>query len=426
MKQSKIIHSKVAPPPRDNTYWADINEDPTGRTLKTYYNNKWTTITKSIQIQDLPPEITTSEDVQNGIEYSIAAAKAYTDKQISNAGLDQVALNTSAIAVLNGYDKGLSVRAIVQDEVVKQLESDNVSESFDTLREMAEYLSSHPDDVTEMNEAIKSNYDDINTIKDDYLKSTDKIELQDNIDAVNDAITELDSAYRDADSDIITRIVILEDNVIDTNLSSRVQTIENDYLTSLDKEGLTDEINKKINADDVYDKSTIDQKIDDAITGGTVDLSNYYKKPEMDELLSVKADIDTVYSKADVDELISNIDHPQYELPTASADQLGGIKVGDGLSITDGVLSTTVSEEIADIKQAVEENKQSISSMDLTAVTGYVTSVSQADGKVYAKSVDNIPAADITVEDIDDNFQGTSLEDVINELTALWSWEEFS
>ena len=64
--------------------------------------------------------------------------------------------------------------------------------------------------------------------------------------------------------------------------------------------------------------------------------------------------------------------------------------------------------------------------MDLTAVTGYVTSILQADGKVYAESVKNIPAADITVEDVNDNFQGSTLEEVINELAALWSWEEFS
>jgi len=60
MKQANIIYSKTAPVPRNNTYWADVTEDPTGRTLKTYYNNKWTTITKSIQVQDLPAELTTS------------------------------------------------------------------------------------------------------------------------------------------------------------------------------------------------------------------------------------------------------------------------------------------------------------------------------------------------------------------------------
>lgn len=426
MKKSKIIYSKQAPTPRYSIYWADLTEDPTGRTLKTFRQNVWKKITDSITIDDLPSELTTEDDLQAGVEYSISTSTEYTDTSLANTDLAQVQENKRAIGLLNGYDTGLSVREIVQDEVVKQLESDNVSESFDTLREMAEYLSSHPDDVTEMNEAIMSNYDDITVIKNDYLKSTDKTELQDSIDAVNNTITELDSAYRDADSDMVTRIVILENNVIDTNLPSRVQTIESDYLTSSDKALLDNEINKKVNATDVYDKATIDQKIDDAVTGGTVDLSNYYKKSETDELLSLKADVDAVYSKTDVDELINNIDHPQYELPTASADQLGGIKVGAGLSITDGVLSTTASEEIAEIKQAVEENKQSISSMDLTAVTGYVTSILQADGKVYAESVKNIPAADITVEDVDDNFQGSTLEEVINELAALWSWEEFS
>jgi hypothetical protein len=51
----------------------------------------------------------------------------------------------------------MSARAIVQDEVAKQLTSENISDSFDTLKEMAEWLSSHPEDVQEMNDAIGAN-----------------------------------------------------------------------------------------------------------------------------------------------------------------------------------------------------------------------------------------------------------------------------
>lgn len=70
------------------------------------------------------------------------------------------------VTTLIGSDANMSARAIVQDEVAKQLESEKISDSFDTLKEMAEYLSGHPNTVTEMNEAITKNADDIEAIND--------------------------------------------------------------------------------------------------------------------------------------------------------------------------------------------------------------------------------------------------------------------
>lgn len=70
------------------------------------------------------------------------------------------------VTTLIGSDANMSAREIVQDEVAKQLESENISDSFDTLKEMAEYLSGHPNTVTEMNEAITKNADDIEAIND--------------------------------------------------------------------------------------------------------------------------------------------------------------------------------------------------------------------------------------------------------------------
>lgn len=70
------------------------------------------------------------------------------------------------VTTLIGSDANMSAREIVQDEVAKQLESENISDSFDTLKEMAEYLSGHPNTVTEMNEAITKNADDIKAIND--------------------------------------------------------------------------------------------------------------------------------------------------------------------------------------------------------------------------------------------------------------------
>lgn len=90
---------------------------------------------------------------------ALKAAKEYTDAEIQKLDsatlAQQVEANKQAIETLNGEDTGKSAREIVQDEVAKQLESENISDSFDTLKEMAEYLSSHPQDVTDMNAAIQ-------------------------------------------------------------------------------------------------------------------------------------------------------------------------------------------------------------------------------------------------------------------------------
>lgn len=113
--------------------------DITGKLDTSVYNEKIAELTKA-----------DSDNLQS--------AKNYVDSEI--AKLDsatvsaQVEANKTAIATLNGSDAGKSVREVVQDEVATQLTSENITESFDTLKEMAEYLSSHPEDVTEINSRL--------------------------------------------------------------------------------------------------------------------------------------------------------------------------------------------------------------------------------------------------------------------------------
>ena len=105
-------------------------------------------------------------------------------------------------------------------------------------------------------------------------------------------------------------------------------------------------------------------------SGGGGDLSNYYTKVETDS--QIKKSIDKIKVPTKVSELendagyltqhqdISNLATKSelsaveskipaaYELPTASATTLGGVKVGSGLSITNGVLSATGGGGVAD------------------------------------------------------------------------------
>lgn len=67
----------------------------------------------------------------------------------------------------------------------------------------------------------------------------------------------------------------------------------------------------KANADNVYDKVTVDQKITDAVTGGAVDLSNYYNKGEVDQLIAdidiPETDLSDYYTKDEVTNLIPDV-----------------------------------------------------------------------------------------------------------------------
>ena len=131
---------------------------------------------------------------------NLKAAKDYVDQEITKldaaAQAAQVEANKTAIATLNGSDAGKSAREIVQDEVSKQLDSENISDSFDTLKEMAEWLSSHPQDVTDMQNAIKA-------ISDDYLKAADKEEIQ-------GIITENERVTAEAYTNLDGRVIALE------------------------------------------------------------------------------------------------------------------------------------------------------------------------------------------------------------------------
>ena len=89
MKKSKIIYSKIAPIPRYSIYWADLNEDPTGRTLKTFRNNVWKKTTDSITVEDLPIELITDDEFEEGLSLT----KDYIDSEFGNADLSELALN---------------------------------------------------------------------------------------------------------------------------------------------------------------------------------------------------------------------------------------------------------------------------------------------------------------------------------------------
>ncbi|MDR2950710.1 MAG: hypothetical protein LBV71_16100 [Prevotella sp.] len=74
------------------------------------------------------------------------------------------------------------------------------------------------------------------------------------------------------------------------------------YYTKDEVDDLIDNIEAgEVDLSDYYTKEQVDEAIDEAVTGGTVDLSNYYTKTDADALLNNKADKSTTYNKTEVD-----------------------------------------------------------------------------------------------------------------------------
>lgn len=128
----------------------------------------------------------------------------------------EIAINTQKgrIDALVGADAPaegetqMSVREIVQDEVALQLESENISDSFDTLKEMAEWLSSHPEDVAEMNDAIGKNTTGVAT------NAADIVTIKSDIETINTAIEENELTVASALTDLDTRVTALTENTV--------------------------------------------------------------------------------------------------------------------------------------------------------------------------------------------------------------------
>ena len=90
---------------------------------------------------------TLSDKVDAEIEARIAADSTHTTN---------IATNAAKIATLIGSDADKSVRTIANEELVAQLIAEGADEKLDTLKEIADWIQSHPGDAATMNTAIQA------------------------------------------------------------------------------------------------------------------------------------------------------------------------------------------------------------------------------------------------------------------------------
>lgn len=75
------------------------------------------------------------------------------DKTELQGNIDTVG---AKVTTLIGDDANKSVRTIANEELAAQLVAEGAAESLDTLKEIAEWIQSHPEDAAAMNEAIEA------------------------------------------------------------------------------------------------------------------------------------------------------------------------------------------------------------------------------------------------------------------------------
>lgn len=130
-----------------------------------------------------------------------------------------ISKNAAAIADMLGDDKNTdgsptsSIRQIVIDELSNQLlaggeDGETAGESFETLKELADWLEQHPDDAGALNSTVNDHTTAIDELKTDV--STINTTIEENELTTANALTNLDTRTTDLD----TRLSTLEGSAI--------------------------------------------------------------------------------------------------------------------------------------------------------------------------------------------------------------------
>ena len=134
----------------------------------------------------------------------------------------EIGSNTTAINVLNGSGEG-SVSKTVADEIAKVIA--DAPASFDTLKEISDWISNHSDDAAAMNSAIQQNASDISALQDTVGDNSsglvkDVKDIQDAIggsgSGIGQDVTNLKEVVGDSNSGLVKRVTDLETTVGDS------------------------------------------------------------------------------------------------------------------------------------------------------------------------------------------------------------------
>lgn len=245
------------------------------------------------------------------------ATESYVNTNLQNyATKDEVSdlVDMSVVTELQGKvntlidtDTDKSVRDIAVDVLTETLVSETATEAYDTLAEMSDWIKSHPEDASSMNTAIQKNATDI---------------------------TNLDAAYKAADTKVLTAAQEYTDNInfytikdnpiIDGEAGSITFVDETGYIgLKFTEDGiivkdvvtpghiLSSKADKSFVEDNYYNKSTVDKKITEAVTGGQVSLDGFATEQWVNEqsFLKEHQDISHLAEKSELPTKVSELEN---------------------------------------------------------------------------------------------------------------------
>jgi hypothetical protein len=146
-----------------------------------------------------------------------------------------ISKNTAAIADMLGDDKNTdgsptsSIRQIVIDELSNQLlaggeDGETAGESFETLKELADWLEQHPDDAGALNSTVNDHTTAIAEL------STDVSDLETAVSTINTTIEENELVTASALTNLDERVIALEGSAITSVTGSN-------YITATTTDG---------------------------------------------------------------------------------------------------------------------------------------------------------------------------------------------
>ena len=216
-------------------------------------------------IQDVGDLKATVGDSASGLVHTVTTLEAVVGDE--NEGLvKDVAGLEATVTTLVGEDSGKSIRTIANEELAAQLIAEDATESLDTLKEIAEWIQSHPEDAAAMNAEIAK----IKSGEVVVAKATDADKL-DGKDSEYFAVKETVNAALDNKANVADVYTKEEANALLNNKADKTSVYTKDEADGLlankansadvyTKEAANALLNNKANSADVYTKDAADQK----------------------------------------------------------------------------------------------------------------------------------------------------------------------
>lgn len=249
---------------------------------------------------------------------TLTSAKSYTDTEIGKVTTDASALadrvtavegkasaNETAIGVLNGDETTAgSVKKTVADAVAKIVA--DAPESFDTLKEISDWISSHADDAAAMNSAIQGNSSAITALQTLIGTLPSGITATDVVGYIQEAVAAEKARAEGVESGLNTRLQAVEDAVGDTgSISTAIATAKSEaiaaaktYSDSLDT--AMDARVDALEADNTANKAAI-ESINNADTGILATAKAYTDSEVVKVNASIKSNTDAIAAINDPD-----------------------------------------------------------------------------------------------------------------------------